>query len=74
MMITHEAQECLRQARALVMRAVAADNEFIKRMSVFSASMMTEEEFTKKNIERGLELALITGDITTLIDFLTGDH
>ena len=74
MMITHEAQDCLRKARSLVMRAVAADNEFIKRMSVFSTSMMTEEEFTEKNIERGLELALITGEITTLIDSLTGEH
>lgn len=74
MMITHEAQDCLRKARSLIMRAVAADNAFVNRMSVFTSSMMTEEEFTEKNIERGLELALITGKITTLIDSLTGEH
>lgn len=74
MMLTHEAQDCIRKARSLIMRAVAADNAFVNRMSVFASSMMTEEEFTEKNIERGLELSLITGEITTLLDLLTGDH
>ena len=74
MMLTTEAQDCLRKARSLIVRAVAADNAFVRRMAVFSTLMMTEEEFTEKNINRALELDLIVGEITTLIDSLTGDR
>jgi hypothetical protein len=71
---TEEGRECLRKARALVTAAVRAENNFAKRMTVFSLFAMSEEEFTAKETERASGLALFTGEITTLIDALTGDH
>jgi hypothetical protein len=53
---------------------VRAENTFAKRMTVFSLFAMSEEEFTAKETERASGLALFTGEITTLIDALTGDH
>lgn len=71
---TEEGLDCLRKARSLIMRAVAVEGRFAERMAVITSLVMSEEEFNEKNTERALELALITGKITTLIDSLTGEH
>jgi len=71
---TNEARECLTRARALVNQAVRAENTFAKRMAVFTADMMSEEEYTEKETERAMGLALFSSEITTLIDALTGEH
>jgi hypothetical protein len=70
---THEGRECLRKARALVTEAMRAENTFAKRMAVITSLVMTEEEFTEKEIRRATDLAHGVSEITTWIDALTGE-
>lgn len=71
---TEEGRECLRKARALVTQAMRAENTFAKRMSVFAAIAMSEEEFVEKEVRRATDLAHGVSEITTWIDALTGEH
>lgn len=70
---THEGRECLRKARSLVTEAMRAENTFAKRMAVITSLMMTEEEYTEKEVQRATDLANAVSEITTWIDALTGE-
>ena len=71
---THEGRECLRKARALVTEAMRAENTFANRMAVVTPLIMTEEEYTEKEVRRATDLAHGVSEITTWIDALTGEH